>query len=173
MSDQTPIQIYVACLASYNAGILHGTWIDALQGEGHIIAATKAMLGASPIALAEEWAIHDQEGFPDGIVQEYSSFKRVAEVGAFLKDHSELGAAVLRYYDGDLRDAKSAVEERYQGQFESLAHFAQDVTEGTTVIPESLQYYIDYEKMADDMTLTGDVFVIELGIDQVHVFYAS
>lgn len=172
MSHQTPIEIYVACLASYNTGILHGTWIDAVQGEDHILAATQAMLAASPIPRAEEWAIHDHEGFPDGVVQEYSSFKRVAEVGAFLKDHSKLGAAILRHYDGDLQEAKSALEERYQGQFESLADFAQDVTEGTTVIPESLQYYIDYEKMADDMTLTGDVFAIELGIDQVHVFYA-
>jgi hypothetical protein len=30
MSNEAP-KIYVACLASYNNGILHGKWIDAVQ----------------------------------------------------------------------------------------------------------------------------------------------
>lgn len=172
MSDQTPIRIYVACLASYNAGILHGTWIDATQGAEHLQDETSSMLAASRINRAEEWAIHDHEGFPNGLVQEYSCFERVAELGSFLEDHPKLGAVLLSYYGGHLPDAKEALTERYQGQFESLADFAQDVTEGTTDIPESLQYYIDYAKLADDMTLSGDVFAIELGFDEVHVFYA-
>jgi hypothetical protein len=32
-SEQAEIRIYVACLASYNNGILHGAWIDAWQDE--------------------------------------------------------------------------------------------------------------------------------------------
>lgn len=172
MSDQTAIRLYVACLASYNAGILHGAWIDATLGAEHLRDETNSMLAASPIKRAEEWAIHDHEGFPDGHVQEYSSFDHVSELGRYLKDHSKLGGALLSYYGGNLKDAKEALEERYQGQFESLADFAQDVTEGTTDIPESLQYYIDYAKMADDMTFSGDIFAIELGFNDVHVFYA-
>lgn len=173
MSDQSPIRIYVACLASYNAGILHGAWIDAAEGQDHLIDATKTMLAASPIKRAEEWAIHDHEGFAEGLIQEYTSFVRVAALAEFLEAHSKIGAAVLSYYGGDLKDATEALEERYQGQFESLADFAQDVTEGTTEIPESLQYYIDYAKMADDMTLSGDIIAIELTLDEVHVFYAQ
>jgi Antirestriction protein (ArdA) len=29
----TEPRIYVACLAAYNNGYLHGAWIDAIQGE--------------------------------------------------------------------------------------------------------------------------------------------
>ena len=52
------IRIYVACLAAYNNGYLHGRWIDATLGESHIWDETRAMLAASPIEEAEEWAIH-------------------------------------------------------------------------------------------------------------------
>ena len=52
------IRIYVACLAAYNNGCLHGRWIDAMQGEDHIWLETSAMLAASPVQDAEEYAIH-------------------------------------------------------------------------------------------------------------------
>ena len=54
---ETP-RIYVACLAAYNNGHLHGRWITATFGEAHIHAETQAMLAASPMSDAEEWAIH-------------------------------------------------------------------------------------------------------------------
>ncbi len=34
---ENAIRIYVACLAAYNNGILHGAWIDATQGEDGIL----------------------------------------------------------------------------------------------------------------------------------------
>lgn len=51
-------RIYVACLAAYNNGRLHGAWIDAAQGEDHVWACVRKMLAASPDPHAEEWAIH-------------------------------------------------------------------------------------------------------------------
>jgi len=60
-TTDTP-RIYVACLASYNAGILHGEWIDATDADT-IREAIQEMLKGSPTAGAEEWAIHDYEGF--------------------------------------------------------------------------------------------------------------
>jgi len=35
-NDISEIRIYVACLASYNNGVLHGRWIDATLGADHI-----------------------------------------------------------------------------------------------------------------------------------------
>jgi Antirestriction protein (ArdA) len=32
-------------------------------------------------------------------------------------------------------------------------------------------HYIDYQAMARDMELNGDVFTIETGFDQVHIFW--
>jgi len=43
-----PIRIYVACLAAYNNGHLHGEWIN-VTDEASIWEAVQAMLFASPI----------------------------------------------------------------------------------------------------------------------------
>ena len=56
-------RIYVACLAAYNNGYLHGAWVDATQDAWAIWGVVQKMLAASPVADAEEWAIHDHEGF--------------------------------------------------------------------------------------------------------------
>ena len=71
------IRIYVACLAAYNSGALHGRWIDATQDAADIQSEVREMLAASPIAGAEEWAIHDYEGFEGAQVSEYDGFERV------------------------------------------------------------------------------------------------
>ena len=56
------IRIYVADLAAYNAGHLHGVWIDATLELGDIQEQVDAMLATSPVEGAEEYAIHDVEG---------------------------------------------------------------------------------------------------------------
>ena len=50
-------RIYVACLAAYNSGCLHGRWIDATTPD-EIWEQVRAMLADSPEPDAEEWAIH-------------------------------------------------------------------------------------------------------------------
>lgn len=42
------MRIYVASLADYNAGRLHGEWIDAHQTADELHSAVTAMLAASP-----------------------------------------------------------------------------------------------------------------------------
>ena len=61
MSEE--IRIYVADLAAYNNGKLHGVWIDATQNLEDIQDQINAMLAESPEGFAEEYAIHDYEGF--------------------------------------------------------------------------------------------------------------
>src|SRR4051794_6468221 len=61
-------QIWVASLADYNNGTLHGAWLDAAQDEADLQAGVVAMLATSPLTArtgeqAEEWAIHDYQGF--------------------------------------------------------------------------------------------------------------
>jgi antirestriction protein len=55
--------IYVVCLAAYNARILHGQWIPAAQDADSLHKEVQELLKQSPEPLAEEWAIHDYEGF--------------------------------------------------------------------------------------------------------------
>lgn len=165
-------RIYVACLAAYNNGRLHGAWID-LDGEDAdaVRAAVTAMLKTSPEVGAEEWAIHDYEGFGGVEIAEYAGIDRVVEIAAFLRERGTLGALVLEHVGGDVEEAVTVLDDHYHGVYESLAACFEALTEETTVIPEALRTYIDHEAMARDAQLGGEVFTIETAHDEVHVFW--
>lgn len=163
-------RIYVACLAAYNNGILHGAWIDAAQEPWAIYDEVQAMLAASPIAGAEEWAIHDYEYFGGARIEEYASFETVSELAVFIGEHGALGAALLDHFGGDIDEAREAIDDHYHGCHASLADFVQKLTDETTTVPESLRYYIDYQAMARDAEISGDFFTIETAWNEVHVF---
>ncbi|PQA87681.1 antirestriction protein ArdA [Hyphococcus luteus] len=168
--DHVP-RIYVACLASYNAGVLHGRWIDVTDPD-EIRAQVAAMLSASPEPDAEEWAIHDYEGFEGAEISEYAGFDQVCDLAAFIEEHGALGGKLVAHFCGDLDEARAAFED-YAGEYKSLEDFAYDFTEQTGVtIPDSLALYIDYEAMGRDIELNGDVFTIETGFEEVHIFWA-
>ena len=167
--DDAPIRIYVACLAAYNNGELHGHWIDATLGEDHIREEIRAMLAASPVEGAEEHAIHDYEGFEGASIAEYESIQSVAELAAFIEEYGPVAAMLAGHY-ADLEDAKEAIRDNYAGVYPSVEDFAQELTEETTKIPDNLQYYIDWERMARDMEI-DDILVFRTGSDEVHVFW--
>ncbi|WP_284154937.1 antirestriction protein ArdA [Algicella marina] len=169
-TSQGDIQIYVACLASYNNGILHGAWINAEQAAYAIYDEVQAMLAASPMEDAEEWAIHDYEGFEGVRLSEWSGFAEVAKLAAFIAEHGKIGAELITYL-GSLEDARKAIEDSYAGAYRSLAEFAEEMTEQSTDIPENLRFYIDYDRMARDIEI-NDVFTVETGFEQVHVFWS-
>ena len=165
-----PIRIYVACLAAYNNGHLHGDWIN-VTDVASIWEAVQAMLFASPKDEAEEWAIHDYEGFEGAQVGEYFSFENVVELADFIREHGELGAQVLNYYGGNIEDAKSRFDE-YAGEYDSLAAYAEELTEQSgETIPERLAPYIDYKAMAHDYEQSGDFLTFEVS-GSVHIFWA-
>jgi len=166
-----PIRIYVACLAAYNNGHLHGSWIE-VTDEAAIWQAVQNMLAASPIEEdAEEWAIHDYEGFAGAEVGEYFSFANVVELAEYITERGELGAEVLNYYGGNIEDAKARFDE-YAGEYDSLEAYAEELTEQSGLkIPESLANYIDYKAMAHDYEQSGDFLTFEVG-GSVHIFWA-
>ncbi|MBO9545638.1 antirestriction protein ArdA [Caulobacter sp.] len=170
-ADQLSPRIYVACLAAYNAGCLHGAWID-IEDEETVKDAIEAMLTASPVAGAEEFAIHDYDGFGGVSIGEYEPIGRVVEIAGFLRERGQLGALVLEHLGGSIDDATAALEDGYRGTFESLADYFQELTEETTTIPEPLRPYIDYEAMARDAELSGDVCALRTAHDEMHVFWA-
>lgn len=167
MSELQP-RIYVACLAAYNNGYLHGEWIDADQEVDALYADIKKILTSSPIPEAEEWAIHDFEDFGDISLHEYSGMEEVSSTASFITEHGELGSAVLAHADGDIDAASRLLDECYHGEYESEEDFAIALAEDTMTIPEYLSYYIDYEKMARDLFIS-DYFSIVTN-HKTHVF---
>lgn len=165
-------RIYLACLAAYNNGRLHGAWIAADQGEDHIWAELRKMLQASPEPGAEEWAIHDYAGFESAHIPEYLGFEKVCELAEFISERGELGAQVYSVFSEDLAQANNAFDD-YAGEYTNVAEFAEQLHEDTgTEIPEALKYYIDWASLGRDLALNGDIFTIELSFQETHVFWS-
>lgn len=167
MSELKP-SIYVACLAAYNNGYLHGKWLDANQDADALYAEIKNILSSSPIADSEKFAIHDYEDFGEISIDEYTSIETVSSLATFVVEHGELGAAVLAHADGDIDEASRLLDGCYHGEYESEEDFAISFAENTMTIPDYLSYYIDYEKMARDLFIS-DYFSIETS-HKTHVF---
>ncbi len=88
-------RIYVASLADYNSGRLHGRWIDAGQSAEAIREQIAEMLAESKEPIAEEWAIHDYEGFGDLGLSEWQDIDKVAEVAFLIGEHGPVFASLL------------------------------------------------------------------------------
>lgn len=168
MSDE--IKIYVADLAAYNNGKLHGVWINACDDVEDIQEQINKMLAESPEGFAEEYAIHDHEGFGSYSLSEYAWLESVHEVACFIDEHGDLGAELLAHFS-NLDEARDAIEDKYAGCYKNVADFAEELTEECTQIPENLARYIDYNAMAYDMEVGGDIFTIELAHGDVHIFW--
>jgi len=166
MSD---IQIYVACLASYNAGQLHGVWIDARQNSDAINAEIFQMLANSPVHDAEEWAIHDNSGFCGVEISEYAGLDYIIELAEFIEEYQELGAELINYFDS-LEYVKTALSDYYNGEWDSEKDFSENLFNEINLdsIPENLKFYIDYEKFNRDIFICDYVSIPVRG--KVHVF---
>lgn len=169
VSDSNP-RIYVACLAAYNNGYLHGVWIDADQGVDEIRDEIAAMLARSPIKEAEEYAIHDYEGFEGVNISEYAEIGTVVRMAAFIEEHGALGAGLLEQFGGDIDQAEFTLQDCYHGQFPKLADYMEELTTESVKIPDALRYYIDWDAMARDAGMAGEFFTIKTAYGEVHVF---
>jgi antirestriction protein len=105
--------IYVACLASYSSGILHGVWIAADQDPADIYAEIRSMLAKSREPFAEEFGIHDYQGFLGYRIDEYEPIENVADIATLIVEHGELGAKLLSQCDSVV-DARQAMIDDYQ-----------------------------------------------------------
>jgi len=170
-------RIYVASLADYNAGTLLGRWIDAARGADRIKEEIAQLLAESSEPIAEEWGIFDYEGFCGYSVGEYESIDHVAEVATSLVEYGEVFGKLLAHFGGDLEETTKYMKDAYCGEFENLSAYAEDLlgeayAEVLTNLPNLIRYNIDWEAIAQDLELSGDIFTVEVG-RTIHVFYGN
>jgi antirestriction protein len=179
-STRSP-RIYVACLAAYNSGILHGAWIDADQDADDIYEDVQKMLNASPEPDAEEWAIHDHEDFHPWSPSEYTSFKDIATAAELIADHADAGAAFINNDDSvlDSDTLSDDFHESYQGAYESERDYAYACAEDPG-LPDgtflgtgdnALEPYLDWDALEE--YYLGDCWTYKDSSYQVHVFRSS
>ncbi len=196
---KTAPRLYVACLASYNNGVLHGRWIDVGQDADEIQSEIAAILRESQfpnvtvdcpecdgvgctecgdtgkVASAEEWAVHDFEGFGEINLGEYPDIEEVAALAAAIDEHGEPFLAWAANAS-DNRDPDD-FQESYSGEYDDLADYVTDFWEqaGWKPVEDHRQWwhptrYIDWEAMARDLQLNGDVWTAQSSDFRTYVF---
>ena len=161
-------RIYVASLSDYNNGILHGTWIDADQEPEELHEQVEVMLAASPTGHAEEFAIHDYEGFGQYRLGEYDPLERVSRIARGIREHGPPFAAWASYCSDDNELVR--FEDAYLGEWRDIEAYADDLVDSfgwrefiDERAPEGLQPYvtIDVAGFAHDLELSGFITSVE------------
>lgn len=161
-------RIYVASLSDYNDGVLHGAWIHADQEVEELYVAVGSKLEASRQPGAEEWAIHDYEGFGPLRLGEYESLETISRLGLGIAEHG-LAFAAWAELVVHVADDLGRFEEAYRGHWPSVKAYAEELlddvgaTEALKAIPEWLQPYmtINTAGLARDLQLGGDIQTVE------------
>jgi prepilin-type processing-associated H-X9-DG protein len=168
-------RVWIADLAAYNEGYLHGKWVDATD-EDELEQAKDAIIASSPAHFPEEWAIHDYDGFPDAIVRqlgEYSSFKTVANVGRALEEHGEAFGKWLGVqdygFDLDADDLGEQFQEHYRGEWESEKAYAMNLLiddglgwsglDGEQI--DQIASYLDWDSIATELFQHGNYTFVD------------
>lgn len=162
MSDR---RVWIGCLAAYNAGKLHGEWIES-EGMGveDLQAEVDRILAASPEPGAEEYFIADHEGY-EGLLKGEPSLDEVADAEAALMalspaDDEQIEAfaayvANLGSSTDSLEDMVSGFEDAYLGVWDSERDYAEYLIDETGELRDDslLARYFDYD------TFTRDLFM--------------
>lgn len=167
-------RIYAASLADYNNGELHGSWIEAAQPPEDIHEKIHKMLGASAIAGAEEWAIHDYEGFGRFRLHEFEQIETVSRIANGIVEHGPIFAHWVEHVGTEDIEALERFNEHYLGSWDSLADYAEQLLEDMGVdinamAPDWLSPYVtvDFERLGADVA--SDLYVSEAG-SETHLF---
>lgn len=169
-------RIYVASLSDYNAGRLHGTWITLDDDVETTWSQLRAMLAASTESGAEEWAIHDYEGFGPLALGEWENIEQVQTIANGITEHGEAfahWAALLdrQYWDGQL----GRFSDYFQGTWSSVEAFAEQMLDDLGVDtdelgPTWLQPYISVDVAAFARDVMATDYRVSEGKEGVHVF---
>lgn len=137
---------------------------------------------SEPYPSAEEWAIHDFEGFGGLQIPEYTSVEKIAEVVDAIADYGvDVVAAYVRYHGGLQYTDLDELEDWYVGTYDSIDEYVEeqfadllDKLEGT-----ERQYYggrtdyvsmvfcIDTKAFARDLEMSGAIHVESVGGKQI------
>jgi antirestriction protein len=167
VSEPVEPRIYVASLSDYNAGRLHGRWIEANQSIESIWPQVEEMLALSPEPDAEEWAIHDYEGFGPLRLGEYENLEHIATIGRGIAEH---GVAFAHWADYLGRDGWEgylpAFESCFNGHYSSLEAWAEETLESLGLDPTEavegwLGRYLRFDIEAFTRDLASDYAVAE------------
>ncbi len=122
------------------------------------------------IPSAEEFAIHDSEGFY-GLLSENSSLSDVETLAELISEYGEAYALYAGYLGGDSLPTAAQFEDAYRGTYDTFQAYAEEFVEETGLLsemPENLRGYFDMEAYARD--LSQDYIAVDTSSHDVAVF---
>jgi antirestriction protein len=158
-------RIWIGSLADYNAGRLHGDWVDAAVEQEELVDAAQRILATSREPGAEEWGIFDYDEFGVYRVNEYDDLGSVAAVARGITRHGAAFAAWAELHDGD-EAMLDQFEDAFLGTYESREAFVDSLLDDlglseqlAAVVPDWLVPYVQVDRngIAHDLQLSGDV----------------
>jgi antirestriction protein len=171
-------RIYAASLSDYNDGRLYGAWVDADIGTTAMMEQISDMLAGSRSPGAEEWVIHDYDGFGPISLSEYEDIDSVSRLATGIADHGEAFAHWASITGSREPDELDQFSDAYQGCFESVEAYAEQLLDAIGVtdaveaaVANSLVPYVkvDVAGFARDLELSGDI-ATATGSEGVYVF---
>ena len=171
------IGIYIACLASYNDGLLYGYWLDLeiTQDAEDIKAAIQWVIDNSPTPGAEEYAIHDSSGLISRLSDsEWPDIEELAEYAGTICSLPEEQHTPYRLACEDQGELLSveAFEECYRGSYDSPEAFCQELAEEQTSGAEMGFYWshIDWQSVWREYSTSGFSAEFDSSIGEYHIF---
>jgi antirestriction protein len=171
--ESTTPSAWVGCLSCYNDGDLVGKWLS----DPDEIREYRCPLPVTIYNLHEELWVMDHENLP-GMTGECSptEFADRAEAWlALIEDRDAVVVAAyidnvgINYVDWDT--VGDDIDEAYVGEWESVEDYATEFMHDGYGEPEDpYAPYIDYESIARDMVLGGEIWTHEVAYKSIHVF---
>lgn len=173
-------RIYVASLSDYNAGRMVGAWIDVTCSHDATLEAITAMIQTSKEPNAEEWAIHDYEGWGPLQLGAWANLETLSILAAGIIEYGPAFAAWADNIGPDYIGAIDEFEEAFAGEWSSVVAYVEELLEDSGIygdlvkaVGEDMARYCqpDLASFARDMELGGDIYTIDTPIGGVWVFH--
>lgn len=171
-------RIWIASLSDYNAGRLHGEWVDAAVEADELRAAAQRVLDSSPDPGAEEWAIFDYDNFGAYKPGEYEDLATVAAIARGIEKHGFAFATWAEISDSHVSDLEVEFEDAFIGHFDSKDLFVDSILDDFDIeetlwkaLPAWLASHIsiDRDGIARDMQ-AGDLHIEDAPEGGIYVF---
>ena len=152
---------YIACLASYNSGVLHGAWID-LEEIGDVDDIQECIawvMATSSEPGAEEYAVHDWAGVPRSMQAEWPNWGQTLPLIHAIAEHGE-AFEVWHSNAPDYNNDPADFQRDYVGSYDSGAdfvreHYEEHYSDALTAIDE-LVFAIDWQAVWERGDISQD-----------------
>ena len=175
-----PPQIWVASLADYNNGTLHGVWLNAARDEAELHADISTMLAASPLTAAtgepaEEWAIFDYDGFTPLRIDEHENLRWISRVAKGITEH---GPAFAAYADVvEEEELLDGFDVAYLGHYDSVHAYVEQLVNDLGYdrildehLPATVRPYVKIDISATAADLLRDLHALPAADGGVWIF---